>query len=97
MEPSQTPMSTSPPISEYAAQASNEASQMLACASDTIRKNPLPSVAAAAAFGIAIGYLIASGRHEPTFQERYVTEPLDQAAESIGSSFGRLYGNLKFW
>jgi hypothetical protein len=75
----------------------SEASHLLACASERIRQNPVPIVAGAVAFGIAIGYLIVSGRHTPTFQERYVSEPLDQAVETIGSSFGRLYGNLKFW
>jgi hypothetical protein len=75
----------------------DETSKLLAAASERIRQNPVPIVAGAVAFGIAIGYLIVAGRHTPTFQERYVSEPLDQAAESLGSTFGRLYENLKFW
>lgn len=86
-------------------QASKEASQaicseaehLLACATDRIRENPVPIVVGALALGVAIGYLIVSGRHTPTFRERYVNEPLDHAVDSLGSSVSRLVENLKFW
>lgn len=75
----------------------SEAEHLLACASDRIRQNPVPIVVGALAFGVAIGYLIVAGRHTPTFQERYVNEPLDQAADTIGSTVSRLVENFKFW
>ncbi|MES2920924.1 MAG: hypothetical protein V4819_05235 [Verrucomicrobiota bacterium] len=88
---------TGQPIAQAATEASHaicsEAEHLLAFASERIRQNPVPVVVGAVAFGIAIGYLIVAGRHTPTFQERYVNAPLDQA----GGAFGRLYENLKFW
>jgi ElaB/YqjD/DUF883 family membrane-anchored ribosome-binding protein len=81
-----------------AAEALRRESQNAACcASAYIRKNPLPMVAGAFAFGIAVGYLIVSGRHTPTFRERYLREPLDHANEALSDTFHRLAGNLKFW
>ena len=74
-----------------------EAKHALACATEQIRKNPVPIVVGAVAFGVAIGYLIVSGRQTDTFHERYVDEPLAQATDAISSTFNRLYGNLKFW
>ncbi|MEO7100416.1 MAG: hypothetical protein ABI162_13725 [Luteolibacter sp.] len=77
-----------------------ESKNALCCASEQIRKNPVPSVVGAFAFGIAVGCLIMSGRHTPTFQDRYVDEPLDQAGDvvsNISKSIGRLVANLKFW
>lgn len=73
--------------------AKDEACDYLSCANDKIRQNPLPAVAGAFAFGIAVGCLIMSGRSSDNFQDRYVTEPLDEACGTLG----RLYGNLKFW
>ena len=75
----------------------DEAAHLFSCANDYIRKNPVPVVLGAAAFGIAIGYLIVANRREDTFQERYVNEPLENASDALSSSFARLYDNLKFW
>ncbi len=92
---------TSEPIRQASKEAGQairtEAEHLLACASERIRKNPVPVVVGAVAFGVAIGYLIVASRHTPTFQEQYVNEPLDQATDAIGSTFTRLVGNLKFW
>ena len=77
-----------------------ESKNALCCASEQIKKNPVPIVVGAVAFGIAVGCLIMSGRHTPTFQERYVDEPLDQAGDvvsNISESIGRMIANLKFW
>ncbi len=74
-----------------------EAESALCCASESIRKNPIPSVVGAVAFGIALGCLIMSGRHNPTFQERYLAEPLDHAGDVLSDSWGKLMGNIKFW
>ncbi len=92
---------TGKPIRQASIDASQaicaETKHVLELASEQIRKNPVPIVVAAVAFGVAIGYLIVSGRHTDTFQERYVDEPLSQATDAISSTFNRLYGNLKFW
>lgn len=92
---------TGQPIRQATTEAShaisNEAMQVLSSASERIRKNPVPIVVGAVAFGIAIGCLIMSGRHQATFQERYVDEPLGQATDAICSTVGRLLENLKFW
>lgn len=73
---------------------------VLSCATDHIRKNPIAVVFGAVVFGIAVGILISSSRHEKTLRELYLDEPLDQAsnlldrASSTVSAFG---SNLKFW
>lgn len=82
---------------EAAATWRSESQSAASCATDYIRKNPLPIVAGAFAFGIAVGYLIVAGRHTPTFQERYLRDPLDHANEALSHTFNRLAGNLKFW
>ena len=92
---------TTKPLRQASVDASHaictEAKHALACATEQIRKNPVPIVVGAVAFGVAIGYLIVSGRQTDTFHERYVDEPLAQATDAISSTFNRLYGNLKFW
>lgn len=92
---------TCQPISKASAEAyesvRQEAGALFSCASAQIRKNPVPVVLGAVAFGVAVGCLLMSGRHTPTFQERYVNEPLDQATDTISAALNRLYGNLKFW
>ena len=82
---------------EAAATLRSESQNAANCATDYIRKNPLPVVAGAFAFGIAVGYLIVSSRHTPTYQERYLREPFDHANDALSNTFNRLAGNLKFW
>lgn len=81
----------------------NEVSEpvdVLAQASECIRKNPLSSVVGAVVFGLAVGVLIMSGRHAPNLQERFVEEPLEHANEvlsNVSENLSRLVANLKFW
>lgn len=75
----------------------DETNDLLACAHDTIRNNPIPAVAGAFAFGLAIGCLIMSGRSPDTLEDRYIHEPLDHATDALTSTLNRLRGNLKFW
>ncbi len=77
--------------------AREEGCQMISGASERIRQNPVPVVVGAVAFGIAVGCLIMSGRHTPTFQERYVDEPVAQVTDTINTTLARLYETLKFW
>ncbi len=77
-----------------------KSSEMLDCASERIRNNPLPAVAGAFVLGIAVGCLIVSSRHDSFTDEPFIAEPLDLAShigESITTSLSRLYSNLKFW
>lgn len=73
---------------------------VLSCASDHIRKNPIAVVFGAVVFGVAVGFLISSSRHEKTLRELYLDEPLDQAGNLLGrasSNIAALGSNLKFW
>lgn len=87
-------------IREASAKASRvvceKSSEAMDCATESIRRHPVSSVAGALVFGIAVGVLIASGRSSPTFCERYLHNPLDHASDAI-SSLGRNSRNLKFW
>lgn len=74
-----------------------ETCHLVSSASESIRRNPVPAVVGAAVFGAAVCYLILSGRHEATFKERYVSEPLEDASDSLRTSMRSLYDNLKFW
>ncbi len=89
------------PLEESAASAyaalREETCHLASCASNSIRKNPVPAVVGAAVFGAAVCYLILSGRHEATYRERYIDEPLADAGENINASLRSLYNNLKFW
>jgi ElaB/YqjD/DUF883 family membrane-anchored ribosome-binding protein len=82
---------------DAAATLRTESHHAASCASEYLHKNPLPIATGAFACGIALGYLIASNRHVPTFQERYLSEPLHHASDGLTSTFHRLAGNLKFW
>lgn len=77
-----------------------EGSQLVSCASERIRQNPVPAVLGALALGIGIGCLIASGKNHYSEERHFMDEPLDLAGhvgESLTNSLGRLYSNLKFW
>jgi len=82
---------------DAAATLRTESHNAACCASGYLHKNPLPIVTGAFAFGIALGYLIASNSRIPTLQERYLSEPLHHANDALTSTFHRLAGNLKFW
>lgn len=63
---------------------------------ERMRENPLPFVAGAFAFGIAVGCAIMASCHEDP-QEKYITGPLSDANDAVADSLSRLYSNLKFW
>ncbi|MEO5912887.1 MAG: hypothetical protein ABIS50_01555 [Luteolibacter sp.] len=73
-----------------------EAEKMMSCASDKIRSNPLPAVAGAFAFGIAVGCLIISGRNSSA-HDFDLREPLADASDTLSNSLRAVYENLKFW
>lgn len=76
--------------------ARSEGDDILACASDRIRENPISMVLGALGLGIAVGCLIMSARHESP-EEHFITGPANHAAEAVGATLNRLYANLKFW
>jgi ElaB/YqjD/DUF883 family membrane-anchored ribosome-binding protein len=55
----------------------------LATSKEYVRRNPVPVVIGAIAFGAALGYLLVMARRKPTFGERYVDEPLVAVREAI--------------
>lgn len=63
--------------------AAVNAKDALATSRDCVRRNPVPFVLGAIAFGAAMGYLIVSARRKPTFSERYAEEPLATMRETI--------------
>ena len=66
-------------------------------ASGKIRRNPLPAVAGAFAFGIAIGCVIMSGRQSDSHESFDLREPLADAGDILTGSLRAVYNNLKFW
>jgi hypothetical protein len=73
-----------------------ESCDMCAAVKERMRENPLPFVAGAFAFGIAVGCAIMAGCHEDP-HEKYVTGPLSDANDAVSDALSRLYSNLKFW
>lgn len=64
--------------------AALKAEETLTTSKEYVRRNPVPAVLGAIAFGAAVGYmLILSSRRKPTFGERYVDEPFDAVREAI--------------
>ncbi len=75
-----------------------EARQLITRGEEKIRANPLPAVAGAFAFGIAVGCLIMSGRHLAASNDSFdLREPLADAGDVLSSSLRAVYDNLKFW
>lgn len=60
-----------------------KAGDTLATSKDYVRRNPVPVVLGAVAFGAALGYLLMMARRKPTFRERYADEPLVAVREAI--------------
>ncbi len=50
---------------------------------DYVRRNPVPVVLGAIAFGAALGYLLVMSRRKPTFSERYAQEPMGAVREAL--------------
>ena len=74
-----------------------EADELLSRASEKIRSNPLPAVAGAFAFGIAIGCVLMSGRQPGSNESFDLSEPLADAGDILSGSLRTAYNNLKFW
>lgn len=74
-----------------------EADQLISRASEKIRGNPLPAVAGAFAFGIAIGCVIMSGRQSSSNDSFDLHEPLAETGDILTKSLRAVYDNLKFW
>ncbi len=63
--------------------AALRAGDALATSENYVRRNPVPVVLGAIAFGAALGYLLLAPRRKPTFSERYSDEPLAAVREAI--------------
>jgi ElaB/YqjD/DUF883 family membrane-anchored ribosome-binding protein len=63
-----------------------KAEDTLATSREFVRRNPIPVVLGAIAFGVAIGYVMMSARRKPTFRGQYVDEPLGAVREAIRSA-----------
>lgn len=63
--------------------AALKARDTLATSKEYVRRNPVPVVLGAIAFGAAIGYMLMMARRKPTFSERYADEPLIAVREAI--------------
>jgi hypothetical protein len=99
IEPSGQLSKTRPCCSTACNVIRSETEKVVARASDLIRKKPLPVVAGAVAFGVALGCLIMAERsHESG--ESFVADSVDDARETISNisdSLGRILSTLKFW
>lgn len=76
-----------------------DADHAAACANKYIRKRPLPVVAGAVVFGVAVGCLIMSGRDAGS-RHPTVSHAIDDARDAISHishSLGRVLADLKFW
>lgn len=63
--------------------AAVKAGETLSTSKEYVRRNPVPVVLGAVAFGMAIGYMLMMARRKPTFGERYADEPLVAVREAI--------------
>ncbi len=66
--------------------AALKAEDALATSEDYVRRNPVPAVLGAFAFGVAVGCLVMMARHKPTFGQRYADEPVTAIREAILSA-----------
>lgn len=63
--------------------AKSKAEESLENSKAYVRRNPVPVVLGAFAFGAALGCLLIMTRRKQTFSERYVDEPLGTVREAI--------------
>jgi ElaB/YqjD/DUF883 family membrane-anchored ribosome-binding protein len=70
-------------VKEMYHSATLRAEDTLATSREYVRRNPVPVVLGAIAFGVAIGYTLMMARRKPTFGERYADEPLVAVREAI--------------
>ena len=65
----------------YAQQAVDATKETLATSKEYVRRNPVPVVLGAVAFGVGIGYMLTMARRKQTFGESYADEPLAAVRE----------------
>lgn len=63
--------------------AARKTESTLATSKEYIRRNPVPVVIGAIAFGAAVGCMLVMARRKPSFVERYADEPLVAVREAI--------------
>lgn len=63
--------------------AALQAGNALTTSKEYVRRNPVPVVLGAIAFGAAVGCLLMTLRRKPTFWERYADEPMTAVREAI--------------
>lgn len=66
--------------------AALKADETLTTSKEYVRRNPVPVVLGAIAFGAAAGYLLVAARRKPSLRERYADEPLDAVRSAIISA-----------
>lgn len=67
--------------------AAVKADETLETSKEYVRRNPVPVVLGAVAFGAALGYLLQAALRKQTFSERYADEPMSAVRDAI---FGAL-------
>jgi ElaB/YqjD/DUF883 family membrane-anchored ribosome-binding protein len=70
-------------VKEMYHSAAEKAGDTLATSKEYVRRNPVPVVLGAVAFGVTLGYLLMMARRRPTFGERYADEPLVAVREAL--------------
>jgi ElaB/YqjD/DUF883 family membrane-anchored ribosome-binding protein len=63
--------------------AALKAGETLATSKEYVRRNPVPVVLGAVAFGLALGYLLVKARRTPLFGDRHADEPLVAVREAV--------------
>ena len=63
--------------------AALKAVETLATSKEYVRRNPVPVVLGAVAFGLALGYLLVKARRTPLFGDRHADEPLVAVREAV--------------
>lgn len=72
---------------EFYHTAAVKAEETLAISREYVRRNPVPVILGAIAFGAAVGYMVMMTRQKPTFGERYAEEPMAAVREALLGAF----------
>ncbi len=63
--------------------AAVKAEETLETSKEYVRRNPVPVVLGAVAFGVALGYMLHAAIRKQTFTERYTDEPMSAVRDAI--------------
>lgn len=63
--------------------AAVKAEETLETSKEYVRRNPVPTVLGAIAFGAALGYMLQAALRKQTFRERYEDEPMGAVRDAI--------------